>query len=146
MVHDMLNYLPDYLTGFEEVEKLLFAIAANMRIFDTHMSSMERGLKMDIYSDRWEKLIHIRSSVSYKYKRYKILHMIYPVVTLNELSYFLSAWLDEGKYKIEFDKESLTFTVKTTHTSTVVEEHREDIRKLLPLNCEVKIEFIDELE
>ena len=145
MARDILYNYPDYLRDFEDI----CAISQSLeKMITKSFNQAEIMYKKRWFRlancDRWENVIEDNCALNVR-DTGKILHMMHDVVTIEEMTEYIGAWLIPGNYKVEFDCENYCVNIKTKLAESFVNKRKRSIRNLIPLNMEINFEYVSAL-
>lgn len=147
-VAHFMDGFPDYFEDFEEFIKI--AKAVDRTIWSLEVSGAEiveeRWMLYNVISyERWANLLDSALESLNERKIVPILLFPCDVVTLNEVQYYLGAWIYSDEYKVEYDSENYAVKIKTLKSVPVSSIKKKLIRNFIPMNMEVEYEVVEEL-
>lgn len=143
-----IDGFPDYFKDFEEIKKIAKAVDRTIWSLELNGAEIveERWMLSNVISyDRWVNLLDKALQKGNEHKIVPILLSPCDVVTLNDVQYYLGAWIYSGKYKVEYDSENYAVKIKILKSSSVDTLKRKLIRNFIPMNMEVVYEVVEEL-
>lgn len=145
MAYDALKNYPDYLQDFEEIEYFAEAQSFIISNFEQVVTYMLAVLGMDSGNAKiWKEMADL-PDVSDFLGRVAKLHKNCPVVTMEELRNVICCWIDENKFLLEYDAETMTLILKTTLNSTDYNKFSRRVRDVIPCNLALLVEHVDNI-
>lgn len=145
MARKTIDNFPDYLQDFDELKSISTAIEAVVIKFRNTATTMLNARWLDSYdTERWEEIVW-KFGIAEADNVALAAHRMYPVITMDEVNYYLKIWMLGKKYTVNYDYDSCTFTIRTTATESTMRSLKTRIRNFLPMNMEVVFEHVNEL-
>lgn len=147
MVREIFNKYPDYLQEFSEIAALESWQWRTIREYIIEIERMQSNLliEFDGFPDgQWVEIVDFPADIT-EGEALRKLHNCYEVTTLEVLRYYISCWIHEAHFKLAFDKETMTLTVKVTK-SRYHDEYYYRIRNVVPCNMLLVVELVEKLD
>lgn len=144
----MINGIPDYLEDFEEIQKISKAV--NRTIWSLQSKSRwltrERWVHDSIGRyERWTNLLEKDSKYIDADKVLPIVLFPCDVVTINEIQFYLGAWISADKFNAEYDSENCAVKIKLLSGVGISAKKEKWIRNFIPMNMALVFETVDQL-
>lgn len=146
MARDVIENVPDYLQDFEDVSGICKALEAVIDAFYVSVYYYLRSLWFsNAGRDRWENIIKRSSYMGYTEDIAQVFLKKQTLVTMDKMTEYLNVWLKEGRFKWVYDKDTGVFKITTTLSESHVNSVWKMIRKMIPMNMALTVEYADEL-
>ena len=147
MEHDTIENLPDYLRDFEELKAICRRVDSGVSGLNNSVTAMLKKAWLSVPGcKRWEKLIERVAAGAEKEDIGVAMCFYQPVTTLEDLKGYIEAYMKPGKVSVEYDYDGMMVRVKSTNDNLVKENGYRIIRKIVPMNFDLIMEYVEELE
>lgn len=143
MVRDTIEYYPDYLQDFEYIKNICDVMDMKFGLAIIMGGTVKRAARLETYTDEWESAFE---PGYHDGKKTAQMHLVkrYINVTAAELEDMMLCWLEKGRYKLTYDKDTNTVTVKSNN-SHGIKEFAHKIRDAIPCNMKLVTEYVETL-